>query len=295
MAPVIPSLWLTFRALLWAVILPGIVAFYVPWRYFGLASLTINAGEPVQLLGLLMLIPGAVLLMLCIYEFARWGRGTLSPLDPPRVLVVRGLYRWVRNPMYLSVALIVFGEVLLARSTALLVYWAMWFLAVNIFVIAYEEPALARQFGPSYEAYVKTVGRWIPRLPSAWRAAEPVVPFVGAETICALCGAADETGYGVRIQVFDSSRRAEMMVHRSCVAALLPHQALSAPGNLRRVPRDAACGVCGRRLPVIGRHPYGVTLSDPGPSFPPGPRRWFVHAECFPESLRVLLPPPPHH
>ena len=79
--------------------------------------------------------------------------------------MVRGLYRWVRNPMYLSVTAIVLGEVLLTGSRALLVYWATWLLCANLFVIAYEEPALRQRFGASYERYTREVGRWLPRPP----------------------------------------------------------------------------------------------------------------------------------
>ena len=78
------------------------------------------------------------------------------------MLVVRGLYRYVRNPMYLSVTVIVLGEVLLTGSRALLGYWAVWFALVNAFVIGYEEPTLRRQFGPTFERYAREVGRWIP-------------------------------------------------------------------------------------------------------------------------------------
>ena len=106
---------------------------------------------------------GVVLLGTCIWEFARRGRGTLAPVDPPTELVVRGLYRYVRNPMYLSVTMIVLGEVILTGSRGLLGYWAVWFAAVNLFVIGYEEPALRRRFGPTYERYRATVGRWVPR------------------------------------------------------------------------------------------------------------------------------------
>jgi protein-S-isoprenylcysteine O-methyltransferase Ste14 len=109
------------------------------------------------------MVAGIVLLAACIWEFARSGRGTLSPVDPPTTLVVRGLYRYVRNPMYLSVTTIVLGEVLLTGSGALLVYLAVWIVAVNLFVLGYEEPTLRRQFGPSYEEYARRVGRWIPR------------------------------------------------------------------------------------------------------------------------------------
>jgi len=151
------------RSALWAALLPGLFAGYVPWRFFGLSQVRLDLGNSVHLLGILVLALGASLLISCIWEFATRGRGTLSPVDPPRVLVVRGLYRYVRNPMYLSVTLIVIGELLLTRSRALLVYWAVWFVAVNLFVIVYEEPALQRRFGVDYERYKKEVGRWIPR------------------------------------------------------------------------------------------------------------------------------------
>ncbi|HEU4681936.1 MAG TPA: methyltransferase, partial [Gemmatimonadales bacterium] len=127
----------------WTVLLPGLFAGYLPWRYFGLAQVQLNLEHPAHVLGLLCMAVGIVLLGTCIWEFARTGRGTLAPVDPPRELVVRGLYRYVRNPMYLSVTLIVLGEVLLARSRPLLVYWALWFVAVNLLVIGYEEPRSA--------------------------------------------------------------------------------------------------------------------------------------------------------
>jgi protein-S-isoprenylcysteine O-methyltransferase Ste14 len=160
------SIWLGFRSLLWTVLLPGFLGVYVPWRYFGLRRVQLDFGDPIHLLGLVCASLGIVLLAACIFEFARSGRGTLAPVDPPRELVVRGLYRYVRNPMYLSVTAIVLGEVLLTRSRALLLYWAVWFLAVNLFVLGYEEPTLRARFGPSYEAYMQRVGRWLPRLRS---------------------------------------------------------------------------------------------------------------------------------
>jgi len=79
-------------------------------------------------------------------------------------LVVRGLYRYVRNPMYLSVTAIILGEALLAWSRSLVLYWAVWFLGANLFVIGYEDPTLRRRFGQSYELYTQQVGRWLPRL-----------------------------------------------------------------------------------------------------------------------------------
>jgi protein-S-isoprenylcysteine O-methyltransferase Ste14 len=155
--------WLGFRSLVWTILLPGIVAGYVPWALFGLREVRADLSSPLQILALVCLALGGLLLAACIFEFARSGRGTLSPVDPPRQLVVRGLYRYVRNPMYLAVTTILLGEALLARSTAMAAYWAIWFLAANLFVIGYEEPALRRRFGASYDEYARQVPRWIPR------------------------------------------------------------------------------------------------------------------------------------
>ena len=157
------SVWLALRSLLWTILLPGLFAGYVPWRFFGLADVKLDLFSPAHLLGLACIGLGAVLLATCIFEFARSGRGTLSPVDPPRRLVVRGLYRYVRSPMYLSVTLIVLGEELLTRSPALGIYWAIWFAGANLFVIGYEEPALRRQFGASYDEYTRQAGRWLPK------------------------------------------------------------------------------------------------------------------------------------
>jgi protein-S-isoprenylcysteine O-methyltransferase Ste14 len=154
---------LVLRSLFWTLLLPGFVAGYVPWMFFGLGNARITPITPLKIVALVGIGCGVALLAVCIFEFARSGRGTLSPADPPRHLVVRGLYRYVRNPMYLGVTCILLGEALLLRSQALLVYWIAWFIVVNLFVIAYEEPALRRQFGSSYESYTRSVGRWIPR------------------------------------------------------------------------------------------------------------------------------------
>jgi protein-S-isoprenylcysteine O-methyltransferase Ste14 len=158
-----PDVWLALRSLAWTVLLPGLFAGYLPWRYFGLRNVDLSLVNPLHLAGVVCIAAGVLLLGACIWEFARSGRGTLSPVDPPRELVVRGLYRYVRNPMYLSVTVILWGEFLLTGSTGLLVYWAVWFIAVNLVVIGYEEPKLQRQFGEAYDRYRSRVGRWLPR------------------------------------------------------------------------------------------------------------------------------------
>ncbi|MGD0484549.1 MAG: isoprenylcysteine carboxylmethyltransferase family protein [Gemmatimonadales bacterium] len=157
------SAWLALRSALWTALVPGVVAGYVPWTYFGLAQVRLSPFNPRHVLGLVGMGAGVALGAACIWQFARRGGGTLAPVDPPNQLVVRGPYRFLRNPMYLSVTTILLGEFLLTRSPALLSYWAIWFALVNLFVIGYEEPTLRRRFGTSYERYAARVGRWIPR------------------------------------------------------------------------------------------------------------------------------------
>jgi protein-S-isoprenylcysteine O-methyltransferase Ste14 len=157
---------LFLRSLLWTLLLPGMVAGFIPWRYYGISRAHLTT-HPLDLLALGIIAVGIVLLATCIWEFARFGRGTLSPVDPPKELVVQGLYRYVRNPMYVSVCVIVLGEALLIRSTALLIYGLAFFVIVNLWLLVYEEPNLRSRFGESYERYTRAVGRWIPgRSPS---------------------------------------------------------------------------------------------------------------------------------
>jgi protein-S-isoprenylcysteine O-methyltransferase Ste14 len=156
-------LWL--RSLLWTLLVPGVVAGFVPWQYFGLKTVALDAARPTHWVGLLGMALGVTLLAACIVEFARSGKGTLAPPDAPRTLVVQGLYRYVRNPMYLSVTLILLGEALLAWSAPLLVYWALWFVGVNVFVLWYKEPTLSRRFGEDYLRYCARIHRWLPRAP----------------------------------------------------------------------------------------------------------------------------------
>jgi len=156
------SPWLAVRSLVWTLLIPGTVIGYLPWRYFGLSGFPVDLGNPVHLAALLAIVAGALLLLACIWEFARSGRGTLAPVDPPRELVVRGLYRYIRNPMYLGVTTVLAGELLLVRTRAMLGYALVWLVAVNVFVMAYEEPTLRAKFGESYVRYTKEVGRWLP-------------------------------------------------------------------------------------------------------------------------------------
>jgi protein-S-isoprenylcysteine O-methyltransferase Ste14 len=96
-------------------------------------------------------------------RFALQGRGTPAPPLPTERLVVSGLYRHVRNPMYLAVLTVVFGQALLLGSTGLLAYAALLFAAFHLFIVGYEEPTLRRRFGSEYEQYCRRVRRWWPR------------------------------------------------------------------------------------------------------------------------------------
>ena len=158
------GLGLALRSIFWTLLLPGMVAGYVPWRFYGIERIRVRWNAPLPYLAALCISLGVALLAACIWEFARRGRGTLAPVDPPRELVVQGLYRYVRNPMYLSVALILAGELLLAPSRPFLVYAATVFLLFNLVVIGYEERTLRRRFGASSDRYTRQVHRWIPRL-----------------------------------------------------------------------------------------------------------------------------------
>jgi protein-S-isoprenylcysteine O-methyltransferase Ste14 len=97
-------------------------------------------------------------------QFVLEGRGTPSPVAPTRRLVVGGLYRWVRNPMYLGVATAIAGQAIAFTSVGLGVWLAVFVLAVTTFVVAYEEPTLRATFGTSYDDYSAAVHRWLPRL-----------------------------------------------------------------------------------------------------------------------------------
>jgi protein-S-isoprenylcysteine O-methyltransferase Ste14 len=151
---------LLIRSLLAAALLPGTVTVVVPWLIVGRGA-SAGARWP----GLALVAVGAAVLFRCIWEFAVSGRGTLAPVDPPKNLVVSGLYRYVRNPMYAGIVLILAGEAWAFASGWLAMYAAGFFLVVNLFIIFYEEPALVRKFGESYAEYMRTVPRWVPKLP----------------------------------------------------------------------------------------------------------------------------------
>ena len=152
-----------FKTLIFTVLVPGTVTVVVPYRLLssGVKLLSIEIGV-FRILGLVPILLGALIYLWCAWDFTFVGRGTPAPIDPPKELVVRGLYRFVRNPMYVGVSLLLFGEALLFESAVLFLYAAMMFLAFHLFVFYYEESALQRKFGQSYQRYCRSVPRWFP-------------------------------------------------------------------------------------------------------------------------------------
>ncbi|OGO34780.1 MAG: hypothetical protein A2Z03_07020 [Chloroflexi bacterium RBG_16_56_8] len=104
-----------------------------------------------------------VILFWCFWDFLVKGRGTPAPIDPPKELVATGFYRYVRNPMYVGVLLILAGHFLWFGYWNLIIYTAFAFLATHLFVVLYEEPNLRKRFGRAYEDYLNSVPRWMPR------------------------------------------------------------------------------------------------------------------------------------
>jgi protein-S-isoprenylcysteine O-methyltransferase Ste14 len=151
------------------VVAPGIVAGYVPWRIcrwhveaplLGISSL--------RLVGVLLIAAGLTVLLDSFARFALQGLGTPAPIFPTRHLVVSGLFRYVRNPMYIAVVSLILGQGLFFGSILVLEYGVVVFVGFYLFVLIYEEPTLLKSYGREYEEFCANVPRWIPHL-RPWR------------------------------------------------------------------------------------------------------------------------------
>lgn len=147
---------------LFLVVAPGVVAGLIPWLLTGWRS----SGPPawLQIVGWVVLVAGAVVLVEAFGRFVVEGIGTPAPVAPTETLVVGGLYRYVRNPMYLAVAAVILGQAAVLGRWVLVGYAAVFGVTVWSFVHWYEEPALRRRFGTAYEEYLRAVPGWWPRL-----------------------------------------------------------------------------------------------------------------------------------
>lgn len=150
------------------VIAPGFIAGLVPWwiSHWELRPPLLRIFL-FRFAGAVLITSGVIGLLDSFARFAVQGLGTPAPVFPTRRLVVTGLYRYVRNPMYLAVLSTIFGQALLLGNVALLEYGGLVWALFQVFVLAYEEPILRRSFGPEYEHYCTAVPRWIPRF-TAW-------------------------------------------------------------------------------------------------------------------------------
>jgi len=153
-------------------IAPGVVAGLVPWW---LTDWQMGAAypAPVRITGAVLAAVGAAALLAAFAQFAMQGRGTPAPPAPTEHLVVRGLYRYVRNPMYLAVLAVIVGQALLLSRPVLLGYAAAVAAAFVAFVYGYEQPTLTRRYGAEYQAYKRAVPGWWPRLPHAHKPPRP--------------------------------------------------------------------------------------------------------------------------
>lgn len=149
---------------LFLLLAPGVVAGLIPWWLTGWeVEDPVSFWAPLRLLGAVLVIAGVGVLLHAFVRFVVEGIGTPAPIAPTERLVVGGLYRYVRNPMYLAVLATVVGQALLLGRLELLAYAAVLAAAFAAFVHWYEEPTLQRQFGEEYDAYRRGVPAWIPR------------------------------------------------------------------------------------------------------------------------------------
>jgi protein-S-isoprenylcysteine O-methyltransferase Ste14 len=152
------------RAATYASLFIGLLLVFLPSRILALTGVIRPAAMGAwQVAGMLLGAAGAALALTCIVTFAFVGRGTPAPFDPPRQLVVRGPYRFVRNPMYLGAGFALAGAALFYQSIPLFGYTVLFLVLTHVLVVLYEEPTLRRTFR-DYEAYCRRVGRWWPRL-----------------------------------------------------------------------------------------------------------------------------------
>jgi protein-S-isoprenylcysteine O-methyltransferase Ste14 len=150
-------------SLIFVVAQPGLMGGLVPYWLTG-GWETADPPLVLQLVGAALLAAGLGFLAHTVIRFAVEGLGTPSPVAPTEKLVVGGVYRYLRNPMYVGVGLAIAGQCLAFRSLALVVWLALFTVAVTVFVVAYEQPTLRARYGASYDAYCRSVPAVVPRL-----------------------------------------------------------------------------------------------------------------------------------
>jgi protein-S-isoprenylcysteine O-methyltransferase Ste14 len=152
-------------SLAFLVVAPGVVAGLIPWLITGWQPLPPGDGPGAfRWTGLILVVVGLAVVLEAFARFAWEGLGTPAPVAPTQTLVVSGFYRFVRNPMYLAVAALIFGQAVLFASWGVALYGVVIAIAFDVFVRGYEEPTLRQAYGGAYAAYCAATPRWIPRL-----------------------------------------------------------------------------------------------------------------------------------
>ncbi len=151
------------KTVIFTFVVPGTVTILIPyWLLASRSRPTLWQIDILRSFGVLPIALGATIYLWCAWDFTFAGRGTPAPIDPPKELVVRGLYLYVRNPMYVGILSILFGEALFFESRTLFEYAVIAFMCFYLMVVLYEEPVLKKKFGESYERYRHAVPRWLP-------------------------------------------------------------------------------------------------------------------------------------
>ena len=150
------------KNIIFFILQPGIVVGLIPYMLvrYRLHSILNADFNTMCYLGLIAMLLGLVVILYCVYRFIVDGRGTLSPAHRTKALVVKGLYKYSRNPMYVGILLALIGEVLFTGSMRLLVYTVLVGIGFHLFVIFVEEPRLTRDFKTDYLQYMTKVRRW---------------------------------------------------------------------------------------------------------------------------------------
>jgi protein-S-isoprenylcysteine O-methyltransferase Ste14 len=160
-------LWVLFKTALFTALVPFMVGLRIPYYVnaaYSAPTDTLYVSLPKFILGLGFMLVGAAIYLWCAWDFAVKGLGTPAPIDAPKTLVVNGLYRFVRNPMYLGVLCLIISQSLISASIPILLYLVFVAVCFHLFITFYEEPRLRTTFGEQYEDYCRRVPRWLPRL-----------------------------------------------------------------------------------------------------------------------------------
>ena len=150
------------KSFLYLFFVTSLALVFIP--YFLLANPNFSFGFNLNLFGILPIAVGFSFLIKSAADFALTGKGTPAPFNPPKIFVSKGLYRFVRNPMYVGALFALIGEAILFGSFILVIYAFVLWLIFHLFVVFYEEPNLRKRFGKRYEEYCKRVARWVPRI-----------------------------------------------------------------------------------------------------------------------------------